>query len=127
VTSRWVVLLVAVAAIAVQTAASADPSPRAQAEIAYLLGVVGASGCDFNRNGSWYDAQRAQEHLRGKYEYLVQRDRVATAEEFIDRVAARSSITGKPYLIKCGAGKTVTSEEWLRAALQRYRVSPGSR
>jgi hypothetical protein len=124
---RWVALLVAVAAMAVQTAASAEPSPRAQAEIAYLLGVVGASGCDFNRNGSWYDAKRAEEHLRGKYEYLLQRDRVATAEEFIDRVAARSSITGKPYLIKCGAGKAVTSEDWLRAALARYRLSPGSR
>lgn len=125
--SRWVALLVAVAAMAVPAAASADPSPRTQAEVAYLLGVVGASGCNFNRNGSWYDAKRAQQHLRDKYEYLARRDRVATAEEFIDRAATRSSITGKPYLIKCGAGRTVTSEEWLRAALARYRLSPGSR
>jgi hypothetical protein len=64
--SRWVVLLVAVAAMAVQTAASADPSPRAQAEVAYLLGAVGASGCDFNRNGRWYDGRRVRELLRAK-------------------------------------------------------------
>ena len=120
---RWVAVLVAMSAMAVQTVATAGPSPRVQAEIAFLLKAVGTSGCEFNRNGTWYDAKRAQEHLRSKYEYLSQRDRIISAEDFIERVAARSSITSSPYLIRCGAASAVKSEDWLHAALVRYRLS----
>jgi hypothetical protein len=120
-TRRWV--LAGVIATMVLPAGRAEPSPQAMIEIDYLLGLVGSARCEFNRNGTWYGSTRAQEHLRSKYEYLAAHGRVVTAEEFIERAATKSSRSGQPYLLRCGGGKVVTSESWLRAALARYRVT----
>jgi hypothetical protein len=49
-----------------------------------LLGFVANSGCEFFRNGSWYDGKKAEAHLRYKYETLATRDRINTAEDFIE-------------------------------------------
>jgi membrane-associated phospholipid phosphatase len=51
-------------------AARAAPPAMAQTETNHLLDFVGSSGCEFYRNGSWYDAKRAQAHLRSKYQWL---------------------------------------------------------
>ena len=100
----------------------AQPVKSAQAEINYLLDFIEISGCEFYRNGSWYDSVRAQEHLRKKYDHLSARDRIATAEDFIDQAASESSLSGIAYEIRCGSGcTTVTSREWLFAVLARYR------
>ena len=121
-TRRWVLVGLIATAILLP-AAHAQPLPQAAVEIDYLLGLVGSSGCEFNRNGTWYDSKRAQEHLRFKYEYLATHARVLTAEEFIERAATKSSLSGQPYRLRCGGGKIVTSEAWLRAALARYRLT----
>ncbi len=72
-TRRWVLVGLIATAILLP-AAHAEPPPQAAVEIDYLLGLVGSSGCEFNRNGTWYDSKRAQEHLRYKYEYLATHD-----------------------------------------------------
>ncbi len=76
----------------------ADPAPR---EIAGLFARLEQSNCQFNRNGSWYDAKQASDHLRQKYDYLVRRHLVTNAESFIDLAASKSSMSGKPYLVRC--------------------------
>lgn len=63
-------------ALAVLPAANAAPPPATHAEIAYLLRFVEQSGCDFHRNGSWYDSARAAAHLRDKYALLVARGKL---------------------------------------------------
>src|SRR6266702_6846502 len=69
-------------------------APRATlVEIEYLLQHVGTSGCEFYRNGSWYDAVRAESHLRDKYKYLDARHQINSAEDFIDRAATKSSLS----------------------------------
>jgi hypothetical protein len=98
-----------------------------QAEVTFLLEYVGQSGCDFHRNGTWHDAKRAREHLRYKYESLRAAGRIGTADEFIDGAATKSSLSGRPYLIRCPGGATVTSNEWLRVALVRYRLQGAPR
>lgn len=103
--------------------AIAGPSETAQTEVNYLLDFVKRSGCAFNRNGSWYDSAKAEQHLRYKYEMLAANSRVSTAEEFIEGAATRSSLSGRPYLVRCVDGKIVTSNQWLRDALMRYRSS----
>ena len=103
----------------------AAPPAMAQAEINHLLGFVGSSGCEFYRNGSWYDSKRAQAHLRSKYQWLAARNQINTAEEFIERAVTKSSLSGRPYEVRCGGGETVTSNRWLRDELTRYRT-PGS-
>jgi hypothetical protein len=107
-------------------AARAAPPPAAQVEIDYLLAHVGASGCEFYRNGSWYDGSRAQAHLRAKYDYLAARNLVRSAEDFIDKAATKSSLSGQPYQIRCAGYAAVASNQWLRDALARYRFQTGS-
>ncbi|EAS1760772.1 hypothetical protein BH012_22910 [Salmonella enterica] len=52
----------------------------------------------FIRNGSEHTCEEAVSHLRLKLSNT--RNRIDTAEQFIDKVASSSSITGKPYLVK---------------------------
>jgi hypothetical protein len=106
-------------------AADAAPPEIAHAEIDYLLGFIEQSGCQFYRNGSWYDSKKAEAHLRGKYEYLAAKGTIKSAEDFIEQAATRSSLSGKAYAIKCGSGPVVTTDQWLRVALARYRSSAG--
>jgi len=97
----------------------AQPSAGAAQEIDHMLAYVEASGCGFFRNGSWYDAKRALDHLRVKYDYL--KSGIASSEEFIERAATKSSLSGQPYLVRCGAGEPVASGAWLMNELARYR------
>jgi uncharacterized protein DUF5329 len=94
----------------------------AQTEINYLLESVRSSGCEFFRNGSWYDAKKAEAHLRDKYEMLAARDRINKAEDFIEEAATKSSLSGQPYQVRCVGHDAVTSEQWLRDVLARYRA-----
>jgi uncharacterized protein DUF5329 len=105
--------------------AQAAAPPVAVDEINYLLGFIGRSGCRFYRNGSWYDSHRAESHLRDKYNYLAARDRIKTADDFIERAATSSSMSGEEYRIQCEAGPVVSSNRWLRTALSGYRLSVG--
>jgi len=92
----------------------------AEAEIQYLLNAVGDSGCTFTRNGTDHTADEAQDHLAMKYRRAG--SRVKTADAFIERLASRSSWTGKPYLIRCG-GDSMQSGAWLTERLKAYRAA----
>ena len=94
----------------------------AEKEIVHLIAHLGASGCRFNRNGTWYTAERAVGHLKKKHDYLRKRNLVPDAEAFIERAAAASSMSGKPYLVKCGDAPAVPSAHWLGLELERYRA-----
>jgi hypothetical protein len=107
--------------------ARAAPPAIAVDEINYLLGFVERSGCKFYRNGSWYDAHRAQSHLRDKYDFLAARDQIKSAEDFIEQAASRSSMSGKEYQIQCEGGPVVSSNRWLHTALLDYRSSASRR
>ena len=104
--------------------ARAEAPAKARKEIESLLDSIGGSGCEFFRNGSWHDSQAAVAHLRRKYKYLTDRDLVDSAEQFIDRAATESSVTGKPYLIRCGGAPAVASAQWLHERLTRLRATP---
>src|ERR1035437_2431062 len=66
---------------------------QAQAQVEYLLGAVANSGCEFYRNGEWYDSRRASQHLRAKYNALVTLGRFVTATDFIEQAATKSSVS----------------------------------
>lgn len=118
-----ILLAVSVALLLSSTLAHAAPTSAAQAEIAHLVGYLKASGCSFNRNGSWYEAGKAAQHLDRKYEYLVKRDLVTSSEDFIARAASESSISGKPYQVRCGNETPVASAAWLKTELAKYRAA----
>jgi 2,4-dienoyl-CoA reductase-like NADH-dependent reductase (Old Yellow Enzyme family) len=105
--------------------AHAAPPVIAQTEISYLLGFIERSGCMFYRNGSWYDATQAQAHLRSKYDTLAAMGRILTAEDFIEQAATKSSLSGEAYAIRCNSGPAVSTDQWLRDALARFRHAAG--
>jgi hypothetical protein len=90
-------------------------------EVNFLLGFVERSGCDFQRNGSWYTAPQAQVHLRDKFNYLTARNRLETTEQFIEKAASESSLTGRPYMVRCSGGPIISSNQWLNDELLRFR------
>jgi hypothetical protein len=117
---KWsLALLIALLAL---PAVSAEPDAAARTEIAHLLQYLETSGCQFQRNGSWYAPERAAGHLHQKYEYLLKKGLVTSAETFIERGATQSSQSGKPYAVKCGDAAAVASADWLRDELQRFRA-----
>ena len=101
-------------------AAPATPS-QTQTEITHLLEFVQQSDCQFNRNDTWYNSKEARHHLEKKYRYLVKRGLFGKAEDFIAGAASQSSISGRPYQIRCKDGKNISSNRWLSEELQRYR------
>lgn len=102
-------------------AAIAQPVSQSREEIAHLLQYVEQSGCQFNRNGTWYQARDARLHLQKKYDYLDKRGLAPDAESFIERAASQSSVSGRAYEVRCADSKTMPSARWLTDELQRYR------
>lgn len=109
----------------------AEGLPQAgKEEIAHLFSYLQTSGCQFNRNGSWHGAQEAADHLNAKYQYLLGKNMISSTEDFIASAATRSSMSGQPYLVKCGDAAPVESAGWFLAELGRERKSaakPGGR
>jgi len=103
--------------------ASAAPPALAQQEVDYLLHYIGNSGCEFKRNGAWNNAKAAEEHVRGKYDFLAAQDRIDSTQDFIDKAATASSLTGQPYEIRCAGAAPAPSSLWLSRELARYRAS----
>lgn len=102
----------------------AAPLPAsARAEVDALLSRLQASGCEFNRNGSWYAGADAKAHLLKKLDHLEGKDLVKTAEQFIERGASGSSMSGKPYLVRCAGKAPVESAKWLTAELRQVRAT----
>lgn len=101
--------------------AQAAPGATARREIAGLVGALDGSQCRFQRNGSWHDAAEARAHLQRKYDYLLKKDKVDSAEQFIERAASQSSMSGKPYRIACPGQPEQTAAVWFTARLKSLR------
>jgi hypothetical protein len=89
-------------------------------EIAFLLSYIAESDCIFIRNGDEYQAKAASEHLEMKYNHV--RNRIKSAENFIDKIATKSSFSGRPYEVLCNSARLPT-KTWLEEALAAHRTS----
>jgi hypothetical protein len=99
-------------------------SPPTAKTIEHLITFIQNSGCVFVRNGIKHDARQAADHIRKKYGYG--KDKIETPEQFIEYAATRSSVSGKPYLVKCGNDDAQASADWLRKELFRYKEKTSS-
>jgi len=99
--------------------ARAAGAPAAELErIERLIAAVGArQDLRFLRNGTDYPASDAARFLREKFK--ARSDGVTTAEGFVERIATRSSTTGRPYLIRWPDGREQAAAEFLLAELKR--------
>ena len=91
-----------------------------ESEIDYLLLSVERSDCVFIRNGKPHDSVAAVKHLQMKHERG--RRYYDSTEEFIARIASRSSLSGKPYLIDCPDQAPVEAKSWFSQKLADYRA-----
>jgi hypothetical protein len=97
---------------------SAEETTVAEKEIAHLLQYMSESDCIFIRNGREYDGKRARQHMERKYNYAKRA--ILTADSFIEKIATRSSRSGKPYKVRC-KDVEMPSADWFRAELERFR------
>jgi hypothetical protein len=104
-----------------QAAPPADTLAQAQRESEQLITALATSGCEFFRNGSWYPADTAAAHLRRKYEYLLDEQRIGSVQDFIALAGSGSSQSGEPYRVRCGTAAPVQSAAWLNTRLQALR------
>lgn len=112
--------LFAACVLLITVSAQAEISPNAKQEITHLFTHLKSSGCEFNRNGTWYNAEKAVAHLNQKYEYLLGKNLISTTEDFIERAATESSMSHKAYLVKCGNNES-KSAAWFKEVLANYR------
>jgi Family of unknown function (DUF5329) len=106
---------------AVAASVAAPAPPHARMEIEYLLSTLQNSGCQFNRNGSWFTGEQAKAHLTKKLEYLEGKGLVKTSEDFINLGASESSSSGKSYLVRCPSDQLINSKTWLQDQLKTLR------
>ena len=88
-------------------------------EIQYLLESIGQSQCVFIRNGETHAATEAESHLRMKYRNGT--FWVNSAEQFIERIASKSSWSGDLYYIDCPDTDRQPSGDWLSEKLAAHR------
>jgi len=124
-TNILAVILVTLAS-ASSPAFAADLPATSRAEIDALLNRLGTSGCQFNRNGSWYSSADAKAHLAKKLNYLVEKKKLDGTEQFIKLAASSSSMSGTPYQVRCGDSQPVASQTWLTTELQTIRAKAAS-
>ncbi len=79
-------------------AAPAEGKTAVNIKIQYLISRVRKSPYKFIRNSESHDGKRAASHLAMKYSFAS--GRIKNVQEFIEHVAARSSVTGEVYLIE---------------------------
>lgn len=94
-----------------------------------LLQKVEDSKLIFIRNGSNHSSVKARKHLEYKYNYAIKgfwfwtSSKKVTVKDFIEKIATKSSSTGKLYYIIDKTGKKVPSGDWLKAKLKIIEAS----
>jgi hypothetical protein len=103
-------------------ALAAEPDTAATHEIQFLFSHLERSDCEFYRNGTWHSPQEAGKHLRRKYQAMRDQGMISTADAFVEHGASYSSVSRKPYQVRCGKdARPASSAQWFHAALVRYR------
>lgn len=100
--------------------ARADVPPETQHEVDYLIAFVSNTPCQIDRNWSLHSGPDAIKHIQQKYDYF--KDDISTTEQFIEYSAAKSTMTGRDYLLKCTGQSPIKTRDWLLQELQTYRA-----
>ncbi|KQX22167.1 DUF5329 family protein [Variovorax sp. Root434] len=100
--------------------AHATPSTTEEKLIDTLIQRVSKmSAMVFMRNGSEYNAADAAKHMQAKYDHF--KKELVTAEDFIERCASRSEMTGQAYKVKLTDGVVRDANEFLNGELRALR------
>jgi hypothetical protein len=110
-----------------QKALQAGAGTRAleQARIDYLLEQVSNSPYNFFRNGSRYTGKRAEAHL--KWKYFRNFSNIQTGEDFIEKAASHSKMSGEAYLIEMPNKKRIPLRSILLHELEVFNEALSSK
>jgi hypothetical protein len=107
--------------IEIRHSSRVTPAMDEASKIEALLVTLERSDAMFIRSGSEYDGRRAAEHLRTKLQSV---DRAITAMQFIDGIASKSSLSGKPYQVRQADGTTTPSRDLFLKKLRTIEAEP---
>lgn len=118
-------ILLGLLLLALSVSAIAD-WPEEKQKIDFLLAKIESSQMVFVRNGKEYSSAKASEHLRTKLKnaqssWFSPKKHKWTAIMFINKIATKSSLSGKFYWIKLADGSMVKSQDWLMDRLAEYK------
>ena len=80
-------------------------------KIERLLDIIEKSDVIFIRNDKEYTPGGMAKHIRKKYKHAG--EEIHTLRDFIDKVAARSWISGREYIVRLPGGNEVKAKKWL--------------
>jgi hypothetical protein len=100
---------------------AAETEPLSKTVDYLIAQVEKADGVKFIRNGDEHTGKEAAEHMRRKYNHF--KKEIKTPEDFIEKCAAKSELSGKPYLIKKPDGTTEKCQDWMKSMLEEHRKS----
>jgi Family of unknown function (DUF5329) len=81
-----------------------------------LKAIESAEGDVFIRNDVAHSAKDAAEHLRSKWNAAG--GEITTADDFIDKIASKSSLSGEPYRVRLVDGEEVNAGDYLKDKLK---------
>jgi hypothetical protein len=100
--------------------ATSRPALSENAKIERLLDAIAKStDAKFIRNAAEHDGKAAADHLRSKWRSAS--SEIKTAQDFIDKIATASSMSGKPYEVKLSDGAKVKLRDWLTERLSELK------
>jgi hypothetical protein len=97
---------------------AADTEPVSKT-VDYLIAQVEKSDCKFIRNSDEHTAKEAAQHMRRKYDHF--KKEIKTPEDFIEKCASKSELSGKPYTVRKSDGSMVKCEDWMRGLLSEHQ------
>lgn len=92
---------------------------KTEQTIQYLLSRIADSSLIFIRNNETYPPRDAAEHINNKYQHF--KDEIKTAEDFIEKCATKSLLSGRYYQVIDKQGNKIRTHDWLMAELETYR------
>ncbi len=117
----WLFAVLLLSSLTVFGNGTDQQSENIDSVIKFLLEHVADSGLTFIRNSERHDAADAADHMNSKYQYF--KDKIKNPEDFIQRCATKSLLSGKYYLVVLADGKEVHTSVWLNDSLANYRRS----
>lgn len=111
-------ILCAAVALCLTLPAYAKLNAHEEARINAMLSALAQQhDLTFVRNGDDHTSEEAVSHLQLKLSNT--RNRINTAEQFIDKVASSSSMTGKPYIVKIPGKSDENAQTYLHSLIEQ--------